>query len=60
MIKLILQYLTAIALAIVILAITIVVSPYLALQTAWKIVTGEVDLKVSAQKSGTKRKGDES
>lgn len=41
MIKQALQYITALALAIVILAIFIVLSPYFALQTAWKVVTRE-------------------
>lgn len=57
MIKLAIQYLTALALAILILAIFIVMSPYLALQAAWKIVTGDVE--VAKLKEVTKRKGDD-
>lgn len=50
MIKQTLQYLTALALAIVILAIFIVMSPYFALQAAWKIVTGGAEVKIPKQK----------
>jgi len=41
MIKRALQYLLALMLATIILVIVVLIAPYLALQSAWGIVTGE-------------------